>query len=333
MSAPRKICITGANGFIGRALMVRYQLLGSEVCGIDLHADPSRQVCAGNVAQPGSWQRQARGCDLVVHAAAVVSNSAPAHLYQSVSVGSVRHVLDAAMQGGASRFVHISSIAAYGLDFTTTRNESSPIVTLSGHPYCDAKAASEHAVLAAHAAGEIDCTIIRPGDVYGPGSRPWVLIPLELIRKNLFLLPRHGRGVFSPVYIDNLLDGIVAAAASARAAGQIFNLTDGTDTPCEQFFAHHHRWLRRRRGPVKLATPLAQGLTRLTEWWLHDVCRRQTEVSASSLAMLAREAGYSIDKARSVLGYRPAIDLAVGMARTEDWLRAGGLIAPDVRCQ
>ena len=39
----------------------------------------------------------------------------------------------------------------------------------------DAKGGSEHPALAAHAAGEIACTIIRPGDVYGPGSRPWVL--------------------------------------------------------------------------------------------------------------------------------------------------------------
>ena len=57
----------------------------------------------------------------------------------------------------------------------------------TGRNYDDAKGGSEHPALAAHASGEIACTIIRPGDVYGPGSRPWVLIPLETI--SMFVRP------------------------------------------------------------------------------------------------------------------------------------------------
>ncbi len=76
-----------------------------------------------------------------------------------------------------------------------------------GHTYVDTKIASEQVVLQAHAAGEIECTVIRPGDVYGPGSRPWTVLPVDAIRQNRFFLPAMGRGIFSPVYVDNLLDG------------------------------------------------------------------------------------------------------------------------------
>ena len=326
MNIPAKILVTGANGFIGRAISERFKALGSEVVGVDLHADSSRNMHAGSVAQAGEWQKLAKGCELVFHTAAVVSNSATPELYRQVSVGSVRHVVNAAILGDASRVIHYSSIAAYGLDFKTTRRESDDICLLTGHPYCDAKAASEHAVLAAHAAGEMACTIIRPGDVYGPGSRPWVLIPLELMRKNQFLLPAQGQGVFSPVYIDNLLDGTVAAATQSQGAGQIYNLTDGAGVSCLEFFAQHWRWAGKKGQPMCLNTGLAQGITKTSEWLLNGVLKQNTEISSSSLAMLTRTASYSIEKAQQQLGYAPKIDLATGMQLTEQWLRAQKMI-------
>lgn len=327
--APRPrapVFITGASGFVGRALMTRFAALGAEVRGVDLVADPARNVVAGNVAAAGAWQRHAAGCELVIHAAAVVSNAAPAQLYREVSLGSVRHALDAAIAGGASRFVQVSSIAAYGLDFDGVRDERAPIALLSGYPYCDAKAASEHPALAAHAAGEIACTVIRPGDVYGPGSRPWVLLPLEMMRKHQFLLPAGGNGVFSPVYIDTLVDGIVAAATQPAGAGQIFNLTDGVDVSCREFFGYHHRWLGRRGDPLILPTAAARAIITAGEVVMNRVLKQHTEISAGSLAMLMRRGSYSIDKAQSLLGYAPQVSLAEGMQRTEAWLREQGLI-------
>ncbi|NNM50843.1 MAG: NAD(P)-dependent oxidoreductase [Pseudomonadales bacterium] len=323
MQRPSKIFVTGANGFIGRSLMRRFREQGVAVCGVDLVADQAWNVIAGNVASAGSWQSQAKGCELVIHTAAVVSNSAPAELYRNVSVGSVRHVINAAIKAEAHRVVHLSSIAAYGLNFSHDRVETDAISLLSGYPYCDAKAASEHAALAAHAAGEMACTIIRPGDVYGPGSRPWVLIPLSMMRKNQFFLPALGRGIFSPVYIDNLLDGIEAAALSpAAGAGQIYNITDGTQPTCREFFAHHWQWLGRKGTPPMLPNMLASPVVAMGAWLLNDVLKQNSEISVGSLAMLKRQAGYSIVKAQHQLGYQPKINLSQGMELTESWLKA-----------
>lgn len=326
MSMPSKVFITGANGFIGRALMARFRQLGAEVRGVDLQACTETQVCAGNVAQPGAWQHHAAGCELIIHTAAVVSNSATYQAYRDVSIGSVRHVVNAAIRAGATRLVHVSSVAAYGLDFLTDVDETAPITALSGYAYCDAKAASEHAALAAHAASEIACTVIRPGDVYGPASRPWVLIPLEMIRKRQFLLPAYGEGVFSPVYIDNLLDGIVAAATRVEGIGQIFNITDGQGIACRDFFAHHYRWLGKSGQPLSMSTPLAHAVASTGEWLIRDVLHQQTEISAASIAMLSRRASYSIAKARRLLGYQPSVDLSTGMSKTQAWLRTAKLI-------
>ena len=61
-----RVFITGASGFIGRALCERYAADGHEVRGCDLVADPARDVVAGDVAQPGPWQDHAAGSDLVI---------------------------------------------------------------------------------------------------------------------------------------------------------------------------------------------------------------------------------------------------------------------------
>jgi len=320
-----RVFVTGANGFIGRAVAARYRALGAEVRGVDLRADPAWNVVAGDLGEAGAWQQHARGCELVVHTAAVVSNTAPPELYRRISVGGVRRALDAALAGGARRFLHVSSCGAYGWHRPPDADERTPITVLSGNAYQDAKAAGEHPALAAHAAGEIAVTIVRPSDVYGPGSRPWVLIPLAMMRRGLFFLPAHGQGVFAPVHVDDLVDGIVLAAGQEAAAGHIFNLLGPAPTTTAEFFAHHRGWAGRSGPPRSFSTPVALRLAGALAFAAR-LAGRPTEASRESMLMLSKQHVPSMAKARRMLGYAPRVDLAEGMRRTEAWLREQGLI-------
>jgi nucleoside-diphosphate-sugar epimerase len=123
-------------------------------------------------------------------------------------------------------------------DFPPNVTENYP-VRCNGVPYVDSKVMGEQVVLQAHAAGEIGCTIIRPGDVYGPRSRPWTTRPVRLIKAGALVLPLQGRGIFTPIYIDNLVDGIVLAAGTKEAAGQVLNLTDGIGIENRKFFGYY----------------------------------------------------------------------------------------------
>jgi nucleoside-diphosphate-sugar epimerase len=195
---PRRVFVTGAAGFIGRALVERFRVLGSEVRGVDLRGGDDDAIVRGDVTEPGEWQRHARGCDLVVHTAAVVGMYSSPRGYWEGNVVAPRLALDAAVAGGAQRFVHLSSIVVFGFDFEGEVDERSP-VRPNGVHYVDTKIASEQVVLAAHADGELPCTIVRPGDVYGPGSRPWTTEPVRLLKARQLVLPAGGRGLHSPV--------------------------------------------------------------------------------------------------------------------------------------
>ncbi len=319
MGEPGRVFITGALGFIGGALAERFRSLGAEVRGVDLRADPAAGVVAGDVAVPGSWQDHAEGSDLVVHTAAVVSLRPGGSEFWHANVAGTRHALDAAARAGASRFLHLSSVTVFGFDFPDGVDERHP-VRPNGVPYVDTKVASEQVVLQAHADGEIACTVVRPGDVWGPRSRPWTAIPVEEIRRRRFVLPAMGRGVFSPVYIDNLVDGIGLAATRDEGAGRVFSLTDGPGIETREFFGSYGRMLGRRGVPVA-PTAVVRALARA-----NSLFARESEVTPSAVDYLARRGTYSIERARSVLGYEPAVQLEEGMARSEAWLRTEGLL-------
>jgi len=319
----RKVFVTGGNGFIGRALMRLYRERGAEVCGMDLLADQGWNVVAGDLIEPASWQSAANGCDLMIHTAALVSNTSSMLDSWRANVLGTRHALDVAVAAGVRRFVHMSSVAVFGFEHESDVDEKVPLRPI-GHPYVDSKIASEHTVLMAHTSGEIECTIVRPGNVYGPASRPWVVLPLEILKAGRSLLPARGQGIFSPVYIDDLLDGIARAAESPAGAGQVFNLTGTEKLTCAEYFGYLARMLGKRRFPsiptglANVVTDVLGGATRMLG--------RPSELGRNTMCGLALRAGFSIEKARRLIGYEPRVTLAGGMARVERWCREQRLI-------
>lgn len=315
-----KVFLTGAAGFIGRALAERYAAAGHEVRGMDLVADAARGIVAGDITEPGPWQAHAAGCDVVIHTAAVVSfrMERPHEVWRANVLGTL-HALEAAERAGA-RFVHFSSVTVFGFDFPDGADERHP-VTLTGVPYPDTKIASEQVVLQAHVEGRVEATIVRPGDVYGPRSRAWAVIPATLIRDRRFALPDRGRGIFSPVYVDNLVDGVLLAAERPEAIGQVLTLSDGVGIANRDFFAPYAELVGRRLPtvPTRLALAMAAGVERAARLRPGD-----NDVNPASVRYMLRRGTYSNAKARRLLGWEPAVSVEEGLVRTVDWLHANG---------
>ena len=318
----KKVLITGANGFIGNKLMTHYQAQGIPVVGVDRSGNGD-DIFQGDIGQPETISQLLQDCDVVVHTAALVSNSiADADMWR-VNVLATRNLIAAAEKHKVRRFVQISSIVAYGNSAEGELDEEQP-VHADGGSYVLTKLASEHAVLAATANSPMELVIIRPGDVYGPGSRPWVILPIEAINKGQFMLPAKGQGFFRPIFISDLIRGIALAVSTKEAAGEIFNLScEGYMTTAE-FFSHHYQWMN-KRGPLKVSTGLAMfAASAATK--LAQMTGGVNEASTATIVQLCTKSWFSIAKAERVLGWKPEVSFEDGMQQSKQWAQAQGLI-------
>lgn len=320
--ADKKILITGANGFIGNRLMQHYKSQGIPVMGVDLRGNGD-DIVEGDISNPESIDHLLADCEVIVHTAALVSNAMKDTDMWRVNVLATANLIAAAEQHRVKRFVQISSIVAYGNSAEGELDENHP-VHADGGSYVLTKLASEHVVLAAQARGSIEVVIIRPGDVYGPGSRPWLIVPLENIAKKQFLLPAKGEGYFRPIYIDDLIRGIVLAVASPAAAGEIFNLSCEGYVTTKEYFSHHFHWLG-KKGPLLLSTRAALIIAAVGSQ-IADWMGQLNEASPATILQLSTKNWFSIKKAERILGWRPEVPFAEGMQRSKLWAEEQGLL-------
>ena len=319
---PSKVLITGASGFIGNSLMRHYQQQGIDVVGVDLRGDGGA-IVEGDIGNPETIAELLEQCDVVVHTAALVSNAISDSDMWRVNVLATAKLIVAAEKHNVRRFVQLSSIVAYGNSAAGELHEDQP-VHADGGSYVLTKLASEHAVLAAHAKGNIEIVIIRPGDVYGPGSRPWLILPLEAINKGQLMLPEKGEGFFRPIYIDDLIRGLALAVSCPEANGEIFNLSCQGYISSKEFFSHHCSWLN-KKGPTVVSTRLAM-IAATVATKLADLTGGVNEASTATVAQLATKSWFNIDKAQSILGWAPEVSFEEGMERSKQWATEQGLL-------
>lgn len=302
-----RVAVTGGRGFIGRAVGERLRAAGAEVVEVDLGGPEPVDI-----TDVAAVRRALEGVDGVVHTAALLGDRGTPRQHLEVNVRGTRNVLDAA---GGARVVHVSSVAVWGYDFPRDLpSEDAPRRT-TGARYIDTKAAAEALALGRGAA------VVRPGDVYGPRSEPWVVRPLRALRAGQFVLPGRGEGVMTPVFIDDLVDCLVRALTHPQAPGTAFTAHDGRPVPARDFFAHHARWLgqeRVRTAPAPLLR-LAAGVAARVQ--------RDPEVTPEAIVYVSRRASYPNARAREVLGWTPRVELADGMERCRAWAQAEGLLA------
>lgn len=308
------VLVTGGAGFVGAALVGRLLGEGRTAGSVDLLAGiyPTRRMDVTDAAEVDAVIALLRPT-VIVHAAAIVDDRVPRGRMFAVNVEGTRHVARAAIAHGVERLVHVSSIAALGLDPGPRAGADSPLRTQQGAAYFDSKARAEQVVREVLRGSGVDLVIVRPGDVWGPRSEPWVERPLAMMRARQPVMVGGGRGFITHCHIDNLVDALRLAVDHPEATRRPFIVHDGERTT----YAHYFRALAAAaglRGPgPSIPAALARTAAKIGERAAASL-RTRPPLTEGAVRYLLRTTEYSLREAEAV-GYAPRVGLDEGMAR------------------
>jgi nucleoside-diphosphate-sugar epimerase len=300
MELPSKVAlITGATGFVGRRTARRLVQEGMHVRGLVRRPVelPDLERYLGDITDAAAVALAAVGAHVVVHCAAVMHRATREEAIR-VNVEGTRIVLEAALQAGCERFIHLSTVSAHAVEGHEVVDEATPL-RQAGDAYGESKALAEQAVWAAAAQG-LQATVLRPPAILGVAPTSyWSVRMASRIAAGDFALPGDGLATLPYVHVDNLIDAILLALHSDTAVGQAYNIIDG-QTSWRAHTDYFRRWLR--VGP-------------LPSMPLEDV--------PPNYRWRGRCSG---EKATRELGYLPRVTYEEAMAEAERYLRESGLI-------
>ncbi len=339
---PDTTVVTGAAGWLGRALIshlttlegrfgrpgVVRALVTSTADAVALGQLPRVEPVVGDVRRPNGLAGLfdgAPGIIDVIHAAGVIH---PRRYddFEEVNARGTRNVMLAALGRGIRRVVHISSNSPFGANSHRTdtfRNEE-PYHPFLG--YGRSKMRAELHVLDAVGAG-LDAVIVRPPWFYGPFQPPRQTAFFRLVRRGRFPIIGDGRQRRSMVYVDNLVQGIVAAELTATPAGRGWWIADARPYALNEIVETVGRALRAEGfavTPNRVRLPAFAG--RLAERADAAVQRTRHYVpQLHVLGELATTIACDISVAATELGYAPEVELEEGMRRSIRWCVEQGL--------
>jgi len=263
------VLVTGANGFVGRALCRAFCDAGHTVTGLVRRGggvepgvsewiEPSADFAALEAQWPA-----ALAADCVVHLAARVHvmhevSEDPEAAFHATNVDGALRVARAARRHGVRRFVFVSSIKAIA-EADNGRPLTEDDAPAPEDAYGRSKLAAEQALVRYGRESGLEVVIVRPPLVYGPEVRANFLRLMDGIWRGMPLPLGAVRGRRSLVYVENLADALMRSAIDPRAAGQCFHVAD-TDAPT---VAELCRALGRHLQKPARLVPIPESLLRL----------------------------------------------------------------------
>lgn len=304
--------VTGSSGFIGRALVAEVRRRGHGVRRAvrrRAQQDADREVTeVGELSGSTDWSEALRGVDTVFHLAARVHQVGErgadfASTYRRANVEATASLARAAIAAGARRFVFVSSVKVMG-DSSAGRpfEECDPPQPRDpyGHSKLDAELALDEL------SKQIDVITIRPPLVYGPDVRANFLSLLKLAASGMPLPLRAARAGRSWVFIDNLIDALIACASLPHVSAATYFVSDGHDLSVAELIGQLRAELGMSPRLWVLPEPVVNAAARLLG--RADAAQRLFAPLQVSIGLIRRE-----------LGWSPPVTVQEGLRTTLRW--------------
>lgn len=237
-----RILVTGGTGFIGGRLVERLALESGAQLTVLLRNYARAPYVArfpvdmveADLTDLTEVERAMEGCDIVLHCACQTDGSEDAQ--RAVNVDGTKNILEAAQRHGVKRVVHVSTINVYGPPKDGDLDETAPR-QYSGDVYSDSKVDAEK--LALGYADRVPVSVVQPTMVYGPGGPAWTTRILNDLKNGRVILVNDGQGLCNPVYVDDMVSGILRAAILDGAVGEAFLISGESPVTWREFYAAH----------------------------------------------------------------------------------------------
>lgn len=232
------VLVTGAGGYIARALIRRLAASGERVRATTRSA-AAADIAGGDVMAVGElgpdtdWSRALAGVDRVIHLAGIAhvphkADAVSGARYDRVNHLGSRRLFEMAAAAGVRRVVLVSSILVNGpRSGPAPFREASPAAPAEA--YSASKLAAERALAEVAAAGAIEWAVVRPPMVYGPGAPGNMGRLIRLVRTRLPLPLGRADARRSFIGVDNLVSALEVVANHPAAAGKLYLVSDGED--------------------------------------------------------------------------------------------------------
>jgi len=316
----KQILVTGSDGWLGSRLM---EILACDVPGVPI------RTFSGDLRNLEDCVRfcdGAKGATLF-HAAGIIHPRRVRDFFD-VNVQGAMHLLDAAVAARVQRTVIVSSNSPCGCNPHPDHlfDEYSPY-----HPYMNygySKMLMEIAVQKCQRRGDIETVIIRAPWFYGPNQPPRQSLFFKMVRDGKVPIVGSGNNLRSMAYLDNLCQGLLLAATTPRANGQIYWIADDRPYSMNEIVDTVERLLEQEFGVPcthkRLRLPnLASEVAFLMDKTLQAAGLYNQKIHV--LSEMNKNIACSVAKAAKELGYKPAVALEEGMRRSLQWCAEHGI--------
>jgi len=316
----KRVLVTGYGGFLGAAIVRQLLEHGYIVRGIARGQYPHLAKMGVEAVQASIVDRTAvleaaRDCDAIIHTAALAGVWGPWQDYYQTNTLATSHLLEAAITNQVQAFVHCSSPSV-----TFDARPQSGIDESAPHPtrwlcfYPHTKALAEAAVLHASKHSSLHTCALRPHLIWGEGDPHLFPRVIERARSGKLRRVGDGRNLIDVVHVDNAARAHVQALERLLAGddalnGQALFVTDGDPIACWDWIT---RILNTAHVPVpsrSISYAAAYRIGAMLEaihWSLR--IRREPPMTRFVAAQLALDHYFSIEKARRLIDYQPAVD-------------------------
>jgi dTDP-glucose 4,6-dehydratase len=239
----KKVLVTGSAGFIGSHLTEELIRQGHNVRAFvhynsfnswgwldytEKEIKKSLDVFAGDIRDPFGVKQAMRGCDVVLHLAALIaipySYYSPG-AYVDTNIKGTLNIVQAAQELGLEKVVHTSTSEVYGTAHFVPITEEHPLQGQS--PYSASKTGADQIALSFHRSFGVPVAIIRPFNAYGPRQSARAVIPTIISQvasgmKEIKLGSLHPTRDFH--FVKDTVNGFIAVAESDKSIGEVTNI-------------------------------------------------------------------------------------------------------------